>query len=232
MQGILLVDKPIGWTSFDVVAKIRGVVNAQAKQQGMPRVKVGHAGTLDPLATGLLIIAIGKATKQIDHLIKHDKSYEVTMTLGARSTTDDQEGELEQVTVVHAPKEQRVIEVVRSFVGIHPQVPPAFSAIKVGGVKSYHAARKGKLLDLKPRNVTIYSISDIKYAFPSLSFATRVGSGTYIRSLARDIGEMLGTGGYVCELRRVSIDRYDVSNAISPVEVTYDYIHEHLLYLS
>ena len=228
MNGLLLVDKPKGWTSFDVVAKVRGVIARYTKEQGLPRIKVGHTGTLDPMATGVLVLAIGSYTKKIATLTKHDKSYEATVTLGATSNTDDAEGTL---TVVRAsqPSFQEITEVLQQFVGTIQQVPPQFSAIKVGGVRSYAAARKGKEVELVARNVTIYSISDISYAYPLVQFTAHVGSGTYIRSIARDVGERLGVGAYLSDLRRTRVGDFTLDQAIDPTDISIDTIKEKLL---
>jgi tRNA pseudouridine55 synthase len=189
MDGILLIDKPKEWTSFDVVAKIRGMVRAQT---GQKKPKVGHAGTLDPLATGLLIVLVGKdATKRQAEFMKQDKVYEVELTLGQISTTDDDEGEKTAVSDKQ-PTLDQVQQAVTSFVGEIQQVPPIFSAIKVDGKRAYKQARAGKEVKMEPRIVTIYSITDLEYVYPFVRFVTKVSSGTYIRSLARDIGQNLG----------------------------------------
>ena len=214
LDEIILVDKPIGWTSFDVVAKIRSKLS---KQHGK-KVKVGHAGTLDPLATGLLIVLAGKATKQQDQFMKLDKVYEVAITLGQTSSTDDEEGEKVKVSTKQ-PSNEDVLEALEAFEGKIQQIPPAFSAIKVDGKRSYKLARAGKEVKIEPRQVTIYSIKDIVYDYPKLRFTTKVSSGTYIRSLARDIGQKLGTGAYVSGLRRTSIGEYSLNSSRSVEEI-------------
>lgn len=231
VNGLLLIDKPKGWTSFDVVAKVRGVLRAEQKRllaagellgtHGKP--KVGHTGTLDPLATGLLVLVIGSYTKKVPELTKQNKSYEVEVYLGATSTTDDAEGEKTAVST-RQPSEQEVRDALTSFIGESQQLPPRFSAIKVGGVKAYDAARKGKALELKPRTVHIYDIANLTYAYPYVTFTAKVGSGTYIRSLARDVGDKLGTGAYVQELRRTEVGTYHIRDAISPEDITPDII--------
>lgn len=211
MDEVLLIDKPKGWTSFDVVGKIRSKLRTETGQ----KVKVGHAGTLDPLATGLLIVLVGKATKRQDGFMKQDKVYEVTLKLGETSTTADDEG---QKTVVSdlQPTAEEVDTVVRKFVGQISQVPPAYSAIKIDGQRAYKLARAGKEVVIKPRQVTIYSINNLKYDYPVVRFTCKVSSGTYIRSLVTDIGEELRIGAYMTDLRRTSIGDYQVTSAQKP----------------
>lgn len=214
MDGLLLIDKPKGWTSFDVVAKVRGIIKAEMRLRGSLRnIKVGHTGTLDPLATGLLVLAIGSYTKKVPELTRHDKTYAASVTLGFCSTTDDAEGQLTAGSPAQ-PTLQAITAALQLFVGEIQQIPPQFSAIKIGGVKSYDAARKGRTVTYEPRTVTIYSISDIKYTYPTLTFACNVGSGTYIRSLARDLGAMLKTGGYLSDLRRTKVGNFDLKDAL------------------
>lgn len=209
LNGLLFVDKPKDWTSFDVVAKVRGIIGQATGE----KIKVGHAGTLDPKATGLLILAIGKATKQIDTFMKLDKIYETELTLGKTSTTEDQEGELTEVSE-RQPTQDEVEAALDTFVGEIEQIPPIFSAIKIDGQRAYKAARAGKPIEMKPRKVTIKSISDLRYNYPKISFVTDVSSGTYIRSLARDIGETLETGAYLSNLRRETVGEFSVQAAI------------------
>lgn len=204
----LLVDKPEGWTSFDVVAKIRGILRAQ----GDKKAKVGHAGTLDPLATGLLIVLVGNECKKQNEYMKLDKTYEVKMKLGETSTTDDGEGELSKVND-NEPNIAEVDSVIQAFIGDISQVPPIYSAIKVDGKRAYKLARQGKQVEIKPRTVTIHSITNVIYKYPEISFTTSVGSGTYIRSLVRDIGKKLGTGAYMTDLKRSTIGQYKLSDA-------------------
>ncbi len=208
MEEIRLIDKPKGWTSFDVVGKIRSQLRAQTGQ----KVKVGHAGTLDPLATGLLIVLIGKATKQQDSFMKQDKTYEVVMKLGETSTTADAEGE-KTVVSSNQPSEIEVLEALQTFQGKISQIPPIYSAIKIDGKRAYKLAREGKEVIIEPRQVTIYSITDVRYSYPHIHFTTTVSSGTYIRSLVTDIGEKLGTGAYMTDLRRTRIGDYSVESA-------------------
>lgn len=207
-NGVLLVDKPAGWTSFDVCAKIRGQVRAeyQAKNEKPTKrqLRVGHAGTLDPFATGLLIILLGDATKQADSYLKQDKIYQATIRLGQTSTTGDPEGEITDVSQ-RVPSLEDVESALKHFSGQISQTPPAFSAIKVNGQRAYKLAREGKAVEIPSRQVTIHSIDLIAYDYPLLKIRTNVSSGTYIRTLAEDIGQQLEVGAYCQELRRLSI---------------------------
>jgi tRNA pseudouridine55 synthase len=215
-DGILLTDKPAGWTSFDVVAKIRGARKAQFKAAGITptkrQLRVGHAGTLDPFATGLLIILLGDATKRSDEFLKQDKTYEATIRLGRTSTTGDPEGEITPVSS-EVPERSTVEAILEGFVGQVTQTPPTYSAIKVGGQRAYKLARKGNEVEIPARTVTIHSLELLDYAYPELKIRTHVSSGTYIRSLAADIGERLGTGAYCSELRRTKSGDKSLTNA-------------------
>jgi tRNA pseudouridine55 synthase len=208
-DGIVLVDKPVGWTSFDVCAKIRGQIRAEYNAKGEKptkrQLKVGHAGTLDPFATGLLIILLGDATKRADEFLKFDKVYEATIRLGQTSTTGDSEGEINEVKNTQPSREQ-VEDVLKQFIGHITQVPPAYSAIKINGQRAYKLARAGKEVEIPKREVVIYSLDLVNYSYPELKIRTHVSSGTYIRTLAEDIGRELGVGAYCKELRRLSID--------------------------
>lgn len=210
MDGILLIDKPKGWTSHDVVAKIRNILKKEAGH----KVKVGHTGTLDPLATGLLVIVVGSYCKRAAEFSKLDKTYEVIMKLGETSSTGDEEGEKTFVSG-DQPSEKRVNEAIRGFAGQIQQVPPAYSAIKVDGKRAYQLAREGKAAKLEPRKVTIHSIEQIQYRYPLVRFTTSVSSGTYIRSLVQDIGERLGTSAYMTELKRTVVGSFELSRAVN-----------------
>jgi tRNA pseudouridine55 synthase len=230
MNGILLVDKPADWTSFDVVAKIRGIIESENRKNGdRKRVKVGHAGTLDPFATGLLIVLVGDATKKANSLLKLDKTYEVEIVLGATSNTDDVEGEIINTNDAIEPTLPDVEKVIDMFTGEISQVPPQFSAIKVKGKRAYKSARQGEHIELEPRQVTIYSIDNLNYKWPKMSFSTSVSSGTYIRSLARDIGQHLGVGGYVNVLRRTIVGPYNVNASTEITQLNYNLIQKLLL---
>lgn len=213
MQGILLVDKPSGWTSFDVVNYVRKIVAAEEGKKPK-NCKVGHTGTLDPLATGLLIILIGKEyTRRAGELSKQDKTYDVTMKLGVTSTTGDGEGE--QTVVSDAiPSKEAVLEALNKLTGQIMQVPPAYSAIKVNGQRAYKLAREGKVVEIEARPATIYSSELTSYEYPLVKFTSRVSSGTYIRTLVEDLGELLDTGAYMSDLRRTIIAEYSVESAI------------------
>ena len=258
---IILIDKPAGISSFGVVAKVRGELRAKFGH----KVKVGHTGTLDPFATGLLILLSGKYTKKSGEFLKLDKVYEATMKLGYVSSTGDPEGEITEIAFLeHSetfPKEKlsdspdfynisplknsasnasienfseaenvvkmtpreyylrskKAIPVIsatlNSFIGTITQTPPRYSAIKINGQRAYKLAREGKDFDIPSREVTIYSIKILKYNYPLLTIRVHCSSGTYIRTLAEDIGKALGTGAYLTALRRTNIGHYSVANA-------------------
>lgn len=212
MKEIFLVDKPAGWTSFDVVAKIRGALSQKVGR----RVKVGHAGTLDPFATGLLIILSGKETKNQDKFMKQDKEYRATLKLGFKSTTGDPEGDITEVVSPGfiKPDKENILETLKGFIGTMMQTPPAFSALKVIGQRAYNLAREGKAVDLEPRKITITGITLLDYKWPFLEVKVSCSSGTYIRSLAEDIGKALGTGAYLTALRRTKIGTFNVDGAL------------------
>ncbi len=221
-KNCILIDKPTGWTSFDVCAKLRGMIRAEYSRRGIKptkrQLRVGHAGTLDPFATGLLLIMTGDGTKGIDTLVKQDKHYEATLCLGATSTTGDPEGDIEQVSD-REPSQRELLEVMNSFIGRIEQVPPAYSAVKVDGKRAYKRARAGEVVDMPSRVVTIHSMKLVEYVYPYAKISVRVSSGTYIRSLASDIGNKLDTGAYCYGLRRTRIADYDVANAVQPDQV-------------
>ena len=212
-DGVLLVDKPAGWTSFDVVAKIRGQIRSEYRERGETptkrQLRVGHTGTLDPFATGVLIILLGDATKRSDEFLKLDKVYEATIHLGATSTTGDPEGEITAVSS-EQPSLETVQQAVQQFRGEITQTPPSYSAIKINGQRAYKLARQGKDVVIPSRKVTIYSIELLDYRYPELTIRADVSSGTYIRTLASDIGEQLGTGAYCQALRRTAVGEYSL----------------------
>jgi len=207
-DDILLIDKPAGWTSFDVVAKIRSGIRAEYRERGekptKKQLRVGHAGTLDPFATGLLIILKGEACKKAGEFLKLDKVYEATIRLGQTSTTGDPEGEIIEVSD-QVPSIDDVKSCLKKFVGEITQRPPIYSAIKIDGQRAYKLAREGKEFEVPERIVQIYSIDLLNYSYPEIKIRVHVGSGTYIRSLAEDIGREIGVGAYCSALRRVSI---------------------------
>lgn len=224
MDGILLVDKPAGWTSFDVVAKVRGIL----KKSGVAKPKVGHSGTLDPLATGLLVLLIGSYTKRADTFTKLDKVYEATIYLGETSTTADEEGEKTHISD-RQPNEAELKQVIKRFTGELEQIPPAHSAIKINGQRAYKLVRSGVKPELKPRNVHIYELKINSYSYPKLDLTAHVSSGTYVRSLAQDIGDELGTGAYLSVLRRTRVGSYSLTDSISIDKLTAELIHQHLV---
>lgn len=215
---VLFIDKPAGWTSFDVVAKIRGHIRRTYAAQGVKptkrQLRVGHTGTLDPFATGLLVILLGDATKRSDEFLKLDKVYEATVRLGQTSSTGDPEGELTDVSS-RVPTRQEVATALERFVGTIEQRPPAYSAIKINGQRAYKLAREGKAVEMPLRSVTIYSIELLGYTYPALTIRAHVGSGTYIRTLAEDIGQALGVGAYCRQLRRVRVGQMSIDDAIT-----------------
>lgn len=214
MQGLLLVDKPKTWTSFDVVNYVRKIVAAEEGKKPK-NCKVGHTGTLDPLATGLLVLLVGKEyTKRASELSKADKTYEVTMKLGETSTTADDEGEKTAVSTTVPPLEA-ILGALEGLQGQIMQVPPAFSAMKIHGQRAYKLARKGEIVQLEARPVTIYGNKLTNYEYPYVTFTSRVSSGTYIRSLVEDIGKILGTGAYMSDLRRTSIADFQLDDAVT-----------------
>lgn len=223
MKDVILIDKPAGWTSFDVVAKIRGNIRAQYAAKGekptKKQLRVGHAGTLDPFATGLLVILLGEACKQAGDYLKLDKTYEFTAKLGETSTTGDPEGDLTKKSLSQ-PSEKAIFEVLRHFTGKILQTPPAFSAIKVNGQRAYKLAREGKKVEIPEREVAINSLELIEYNYPYLKCVCDVSSGTYIRTLVEDIGNVLGTGAYCNELRRTRIDTFSINDARTVEEAT------------
>ena len=227
---IILIDKPAGISSFGAVARVR----RELKDEFGHKVKVGHTGTLDPFATGLLILLSGKMTKKSNEFLKLDKIYEAELKLGFVSSTGDPEGQIQQFSVEGlpevatedeglspvktgardpSPKRKAVEFVLSSFTGEIQQTPPKFSAIKINGQRAYELARAGKDFEVPSRKVTIYNIEILEYNYPKLKIRCHVSSGTYIRTLAEDIGKKLGTGAYLTMLRRTKIGKYDVKDA-------------------
>lgn len=240
MNGVLLVDKPTGWTSFDAVAKVRGIIrtaNRQAMTEGevaglkgpatsLPkRVKVGHTGTLDPLATGLLVLLVGNYTKRAPELTKLDKTYQVIIKLGETSTTGDEEGAKTAVSNLR-PTQEQLLKAVSRFIGDIMQTPPAFSAMKVGGVRAYKLARQGQKVALAARPVRINSLNVTRYQYPFIELTADVSSGTYIRSLVEDIGDTLGTGAYMTGLRRTRVGQFNLADAIPANTLSYAQISQ------
>ena len=209
-DGMLLVDKPAGITSFGVVARVR----RQLTQQLGKKAKVGHTGTLDPFATGLMIIVTGKECRNAGNYSKLDKVYEATIMLGSNSTTGDPEGEFTAVSDTQ-PNKQAVETALKQFIGEITQRPPIFSAIKINGRRAYDLARKGEVVEMPERQVTVFSLELLDYSYPEIRIRVHVGSGTYIRTLAEDIGKVLGTGAYCSELRRTKVGEWSVVGALA-----------------
>lgn len=208
MDEMILIDKPAGMTSFGVVARVRRVLSQQAGK----KVKVGHTGTLDPFATGLMILVTGKMCREAGTYTKLDKWYEAEIILGQESTTGDPEGELTVISDTR-PSREAVEAALRQWTGPIRQRPPIFSAIKINGQRAYHLARDGKEVEMPERTVTVYALELVSYDYPRLVIRAHVSSGTYIRSLAVDIGRTLGTGAYCRGLRRTQIAQYMVDEA-------------------
>ena len=219
-SGFILIKKPKGITSHDVVNILRKITNVK---------KVGHAGTLDPLASGLLILGVGReATKKLSLFQKADKEYVATLKLGAVSDTLDKEGHVEQIEVKKIPKRKDVKAAIKKFIGKIQQIPPVFSAKKIRGEKFYELARKGIKVQPKPQEVTIYQILILQYDFPFLKIKVKCSSGTYLRSLAFDIGKALGCGAYLEDLVRTKIGRFSVKNAVELSDLNSDNWQEFL----
>lgn len=208
IDEVILVDKPKDMTSFGVVARIRRILSEKAGK----KVKVGHTGTLDPFATGLMIVVTGKECKNAEKYSKLDKEYEATILLGKVSSTGDPEGEITD-TSDRIPSIDEIEKSISKFTGDITQKPPIYSAIKIDGERAYKLARDGKTFDMPDRKVKIYSLDILDYDYPFLNIRTNVSSGTYIRTLAQDIGEDLKIGAYCTELRRISVGKFNVKDA-------------------
>lgn len=208
MDDIVLIDKPAGMTSFGVVARVRRVLGERYGK----KIKVGHTGTLDPFATGLMILVTGKMCKQAMSFTKLDKSYQAEIILGQKSSTGDPEGEITTISD-KIPQESEIRSTLEKFTGSIKQKPPIFSAIKINGQRAYKLARDGKEVEIPVRTVNIYQLDLVDYQYPKLTIKASVSSGTYIRSLAVDIGDSLGTGAYCSQLRRLTVDKYSVADA-------------------
>lgn len=206
----LLMDKPKGWTSFDVIAKIRGPLQRFTSNK---KLKIGHTGTLDPMATGLLVIATGKFTKTINALQELDKTYNGTITLGGITPSYDAETPVSKTFDTSGITEKIIREAAKKFIGEISQVPPAYSSIKVDGLRSYKKAREGEEVILKPRTLSIYEFEILSIQIPEIAFRISASKGTYIRSIAHDLGQALGCGGYLSELRRTKVGQFDIEQA-------------------
>ncbi len=207
---IILIDKPLEWTSFQAVNKVRWLIK---KSFGIKKIKVGHAGTLDPLATGLLIICTGKFTKKINTFQAQEKEYTGTFTLGATTPSFDLETEIDQTFDISAITSEQIKEATKHFLGEIKQQPPVFSALKKEGKRLYEFARSGEEVDIPFRTITISEFEITKIDLPKIDFRVVCSKGTYIRSLANDFGKILNNGAYLSSLRRTKIGEFSVENA-------------------
>jgi tRNA pseudouridine55 synthase len=220
MEGVINLDKPAGVTSARAVDAVKRL---------LPRgTRIGHAGTLDPFATGVLLLLVGRATKSCERLMDAPKQYEATVKFGATTATDDPESPEVPVPVAQPPAAARVIAEVQKLVGDILQRPPAYSAMKVQGRRAYDLARGGKPPELEARPVRVYGIEVLRYAWPLLQLRIDCGRGTYIRSVARDLGEALGVGGYLTELRRTRIGAFAAADAVTLDRLSADGVLHHL----
>ena len=208
---IIPVYKPYTWTSFQIVNKVRYHLS---KKYGIKRFKVGHAGTLDPLATGVLLLCTGKATKRIEELQKHTKEYEAEITLGATTPSYDMEHPVDATFPYEHITREMVEDTLKQFIGEIAQRPPLFSACKVDGKRAYDLARKGSDMQLEPKQIRIDNIELLEYELPKIRVRVTCGKGTYIRSLARDIGEALESGAYLSELTRTRVGEFKLTDCI------------------
>jgi tRNA pseudouridine55 synthase len=218
--GLLNVDKPAGCSSRHVVDVVERLVRPA---------KAGHAGTLDPLATGVLVICVGKATRLISYVQQMPKRYRATFQLGRHSETDDIEGEVVELRAAPVPTIGQIDETLRQFLGEIEQVPPLHSAVKVGGRRAYALARRGKAVELAPRKVTIHGIEVRRYEYPELELEIECGSGTYVRSLGRDLAAALGTAAVMSALKRSAIGRFQIADALALDDVNGETVAKHLL---
>jgi tRNA pseudouridine55 synthase len=230
--GFLSIDKPAGITSHDVIMRVRKVMEEYAQKVGLPaeaqRAKAGHAGTLDPFATGVLLILIGSAARLVEYVHLLPKEYEAEIILGAMSDTDDATGNIQPQAPDKIITTQHLNTVLKKCTGTLQQVPPLYAAIKVKGKKLYEYARSGKKVERQARTVIIQKIELLEYAYPKLRIAVTCSAGTYIRALARDIGHLLQTGAYLHQLRRTAIGPFSIKNALSLDALTPENISAHL----
>lgn len=213
--SVLLFDKPYGWTSFDLVKKIRASIKHSS---GVKKFKIGHAGTLDPLASGLLIICTGKKTKTIDQIQSLEKEYTGVFQIGATTPSFDLESDIDQTFSTSHITPELINQVALEFIGQQQQVPPQFSAVKIQGKRAYEYARQGEIVKIEPKTIHIYQFSIDKIEMPYLHFTVQCSKGTYIRSLARDFGLALDCGSYLTELKRTKIGNFSLDNALKPSE--------------
>lgn len=221
IHGLLVVDKPLGWSSMDVVRRVRRAAG---------NAKTGHAGTLDPLATGVVVCCLGRGTKCVDQLMGLQKVYLAELDLSAFTTTDDREGPREEISRTDGPPDEaEVAATLPRFVGEISQTPPAYSAIHVDGQRAYKLARQGETVKLEPRTVRIDAIELLAFAWPIATVRVHCGKGTYIRSLARDIGIALGAGGHLASLRREAVGPYTLDRAVSEDRLESPIVQQDLL---
>ena len=211
MDKVLYFDKPLGWTSFNLVNRVRGVLS---RHIGVKKLKVGHAGTLDPLATGVMILCTGKNTKLIESFQYQTKEYVATIKLGATTPSFDLETEIDAEYPTEHITEELVKETLAKFIGEIQQIPPTYSAIKINGKRAYEYARKGDEVELKPKTLVIDEIELLEYKMPEIVVRVVCSKGTYIRALARDIGEALNSGGHLTALRRTRIGDIKVEDCL------------------
>jgi tRNA pseudouridine55 synthase len=215
-QGeILVFDKPLDWTSFDLVQKVRYII---CKKLNIKKLKVGHAGTLDPKATGILVLCTGKATSKIATLQAFEKEYIATLKFGATTPSYDLESEEDRIFDTFHITEDLLVGALKKFTGTITQVPPGFSAIKIRGKRAYEFARKGVAVEIKPKILEIKELEVLEFSLPVVKLRIVCSRGTYIRALARDIGEALGSGAYLTGLRRVRVGDFDLNQAIELVD--------------
>lgn len=210
-DGILIIDKPADYTSHDVVAKVRKIIGTK---------KVGHTGTLDPMATGVLVVCVGAATKLVEHLTAANKIYEARLKLGVKTDTADITGNIIQTSSIPQLNEQLVNEVLKTFIGKQKQTPPMYSSIKVNGMKLYEYARKGIKVEVEPRDIEIFDITNVSIQGEEICFTVHSSKGTYIRSLCEDIATKLGTCGTMSYLRRIKTGNFKIEDAVTLEEIS------------
>jgi tRNA pseudouridine55 synthase len=220
MFGLLNIDKPPHVTSRDAVNRV---------QRRLRGVKVGHAGTLDPLATGVLVVALGPATRLVEYVQRMPKTYVGTFLLGRSSDTEDSEGNVVELDHPPRPTRQEIDAALPAFIGTIQQLPPAFSALKVQGQRAYDLARRGEAVELQPRPIDIYRLTVVRYEYPEVELEVCCGSGTYIRSLGRDVAQSLGTAAVMSGLVRTAIGDFRIAEAIALDQLTFESIESHLL---
>ncbi len=206
LEGVLLVDKPTDHTSHDVIARLRGILRMR---------RIGHAGTLDPMATGVLVVLLGKATKASQYLMSLDKEYAGTIKLGSVTNTQDAEGEVLETRPVPPLTEAEVKAVMQTFNGDQYQLPPMFSAIKIDGVPLYKQARKGEEVEREPRFIRVASFEMTRFASPEIDFVLRCSKGTYVRTVAHDLGQKIGCGAHLSSLRRTATGKFTVAQCLT-----------------